>query len=309
MQKKKHKKSILPAILIVLAAAVLIVCVYKSGIVQSLLGQDGAAPVPSGSTNVTPAAPQGQPSTEENTNTNENNIVLTETKEADRSYINETLFLGDSNTAKYLDYLDDDGMPYCTTDNTIGVISMGIEHITTLPCMSFSTGLYTMPDAVSILQPRRMIIMFGTNNLDYGDQGAKAFADYYTEQIKAIQNAYPDADIIINSILPATATTVFYNAQMNRIRLFNQEILRICTENGWKFLNSFEAFVDDTGYADPALYEPDGLHLNRDGVDTMFRYIRTHALYTKDRRTMPLKEIPAVNGPLVNILLPAPAAE
>ena len=77
----------------------------------------------------------------------------------------------------------------------------------------------------------------------------------------------------------------------------------MCIKNGWRFLNSFEALIDDTGYGDPELFIDDGLHLDQKGVDTMFSYIRSHALYTKDRRTMPLNKIPQINGPLTQMLL------
>ena len=258
------------------------------------------APAEDPNSNVVPADPRD--SIEKNTN--ENNTVLIETKYADRSYIDETLFLGDSNTAKYLEYTDEHGQPYTTVSNNIGIYSMGIEHIQVLHCMSFKTGTFTMPDSVSILQPRRMIIMFGTNNLkDYGVQGAAAFADYYAAQIKVLSDAYPNADIIINSVPPATSDTAFWSVEIETIKAFNDAIKEMCKKNGWKFLNSFEALIDGTGYANPELFEGDGIHLNQKGVDIMFDYIRSHALYTEDRRTTPLKDIPEINGPLTRMLI------
>ena len=239
-------------------------------------------------------------------NTNKDNIVLTETRDAGREYTDETLFLGDSNTAMFLKYSDPKGQAYSTKKNTIGIVSMGIEHISKLRCMSFSTGLLTMPQAAAVIQPRRIIMMFGTNDLMYGAESASRFAQLYAEKIREIQSACPYADIIINSVLPATSDTYFSNAAIDTIREFNRQFLKMCTDNGWKFLYSFEAFTDSSGCGDPELFQADGLHLNAAGVETMFGYIRSHALLTEDRRTMPLDPVPEIYGPVVDLIAPMP---
>ena len=60
--------------------------------------------------------------------------VLPQTPDAGRSYVDETLFIGDSNTARYLLYADDTGQAFTTLNNNIGVVSMGAGAITTLKC-------------------------------------------------------------------------------------------------------------------------------------------------------------------------------
>ena len=64
--------------------------------------------------------------------------VLPKTEAAGRSYIDETLFIGDSNTARYLMYADETGTAFTTLANNIGVVSMGAGAITTLKCEQFS---------------------------------------------------------------------------------------------------------------------------------------------------------------------------
>ena len=56
-----------------------------------------------------------------------------QTPDAGRSYVDETLFIGDSNTARYMMYADETGTPAFTSlKNNIGVVSMGAGAITTL---------------------------------------------------------------------------------------------------------------------------------------------------------------------------------
>ena len=56
-----------------------------------------------------------------------------------------------------------------------------------------------MPEAVKIMQPRRVIIGFGTNNLTMDEE---IFIEEYKEGLAAIHEAYPYADIIVNAIPP-----------------------------------------------------------------------------------------------------------
>lgn len=93
--------------------------------------------------------------------------ILPQTADAGRSYVDDTLFIGDSNTVRYTMYADDTGTAFSTLKNNIGVVSMGAGSITTLKCEKFKgdSTLYTIPDAVAKLQPKRIIIGFGSNTL------------------------------------------------------------------------------------------------------------------------------------------------
>ena len=63
--------------------------------------------------------------------------VLPATEDAGRSYMDETLFIGDSNTVRYTMYADETGTAFASVDNSIGVVSMGAGAITTLKCEKF----------------------------------------------------------------------------------------------------------------------------------------------------------------------------
>ena len=234
-------------------------------------------------------------------NTNENNIVLTETKPADQQYIDDTLFLGDSNTVRFAYTPDANGHTFTTKYNTIAVSSMGIERISSLECMQFSTGTFTMVRSVAIIQPRRIIITFGTNNL--GDSSSN-FAAKYERQLKAIEKAYPQADLIVNTIPPSASFCRYRFPKNDTIIAFNEQIQTLCEKNGWWFLNTHEVLYDsETGYGYSECFATDGLHLNREGVERVFEYILNHALYTEDTRPKPLKSIPKIYGALYNMLL------
>ncbi|MBQ1383257.1 MAG: PASTA domain-containing protein [Solobacterium sp.] len=230
--------------------------------------------------------------------------ILAETEDAGREYIDSTLFLGDSNTARFLRFLsDDDKTAFTTIKNTIGVVGMGVDAIASLPCMQFSTGTFTIPRSVAILQPERVIIMFGTNNLYGSSKEAEGFAQRYTQQILAIQKAYPSVDIIVASIPPVSKVRDYTNVSMTQIDAYNKAIVRMCEENDWKYLNTAEALKDPrTGFAREGMMDKDGLHLSRQGLITLFSYIRTHAWITEDDRPKPLSAIPAVYGVVPDLI-------
>lgn len=224
--------------------------------------------------------------------------VLEDTKDAGESYVESTLFLGDSNTARFLAVINSDTKKTFTSkSNTIGVVGMGIDAISAFPCMDFSTGRFSMPQSVAILQPERVIITMGTNNLYGSSTETKSFIERYQKGIQAVEKAYPSVDIIVNAIPPVSKNTTYTNVKMVQIDAYNKAIAKMCQDNDWKFLDSSEALKDEkTGYAKDGYMISDGLHLSEKGLRALFEYIRTHSYITDDDRPKPLAAIPNIIG-------------
>ena len=237
--------------------------------------------------------------------------VLPKTEAAGRSYIDETLFIGDSNTARYLMYADETGTAFTTLANNIGVVSMGAGAITTLKCEQFSgsSTMYTVPDAVAMLKPKRIIICYGTNNLGGSSTDATSFISTYLKGLKAIETAWPYCDIIVSAIPPLDKQRENTNLTMTQVDAYNAALIQMCEENGYKFLNSAEVLRDDaTGWAKTDYTLSDGVHLSKTAVTEYFTYVRTHAYVTEDRRPQPLGNIPTPVGPPVNLISQDPIA-
>ena len=227
------------------------------------------------------------PTTEAEAVTAQTGAILAETPDAGRSYVEETLFIGDSNTARYMMYADETGEAFTSLSNNIGVVSMGVGAITTLKCEQFVgySQMYTIPDAVAMLKPRRIIIGFGTNNLSGQSTNADSFIETYLKGLKAIQEAWPYADIIVNAIPPLDKQRENQNLYMVQVDAYNAALAEMCEENGFKFLNSAEVLRDpETGWAKKDYTLSDGVHLSKTAVTAFFDYVRTHAYVTDDRR-------------------------
>lgn len=207
--------------------------------------------------------------------------ILEESADAGQSYVDETLFLGDSNTARMYRIFN-----YCSYDNAIGSVGMSGKSLATYACVQFQgySGYKTMPEAVALMQPRRVILTFGTNDLS-SSYSASSFASDYAKGIKAVQDAYPSVDIIVNAIPPLGQQHSNQNLTQTQVDEYNKALVQMCQDNGWKFLNSAEVLKDaSTGYAKSGYVAGDGIHLTEDGMDALFKYIRTHSYITEDDR-------------------------
>ena len=257
------------------------------------------------------AAPAATPATSAEPVCAEVGTILPETADAGRSYVDETLFIGDSNTARYLLYANETGTAFTSLNNNIGVVSMGVGSITSLKCEKFkgSSAMYTVPDAVAMLKPKRIIICYGTNNLSGSSTDATNYIKTYLQGLQAIQTAWPYCDIIVSAIPPLDRQRENTNLTMTQVDAYNAALVQMCEENSFKFLNSAEVLRDAaTGWAKTDYTLSDGVHLSKTAVTAYFDYVRTHAYITEDRRPQPLGTIPQPDGVPANLITSDPIA-
>ena len=293
---------------VLLAAAALAVCLTGCSHAQTDATPSATSETAGAAATATPAA---TPVTSAEPVCAEVGTILAETADAGRSYVDETLFIGDSNTARYLLYANETGTAFTSLNNNIGVVSMGVGSITSLKCEKFkgSSAMYTVPDAVAMLKPKRIIICYGTNNLSGSSTDATNYIKTYLQGLQAIQTAWPYCDIIVSAIPPLDRQRENTNLTMTQVDAYNAALVQMCEENGFKFLNSAEVLRDDaTGWAKKDYTLSDGVHLSKEAVTAYFTYVRTHAYAAEDRRPQPLGTIPTPDGVPANLINKDPIA-
>ena len=293
---------------VLLAAAALAVCLTGCSHAQTDATPSATSETAGAAATATPAA---TPATSAEPVFAEVGTILAETADAGRSYVDETLFIGDSNTARYLLYANETGTAFTSLNNNIGVVSMGVGSITSLKCEKFkgSSAMYTVPDAVAMLKPKRIIICYGTNNLSGSSTDATNYIKTYLQGLQAIQTAWPYCDIIVSAIPPLDRQRENTNLTMTQVDAYNAALVQMCEENGFKFLNSAEVLRDDaTGWAKKDYTLSDGVHLSKEAVTAYFTYVRTHAYAAEDRRPQPLGTIPTPDGVPANLINKDPIA-
>lgn len=204
--------------------------------------------------------------------------VLAETADAGESYLEDTLFLGDSNTVRFYQNGLLSLQQYCAKEG-LSVLSACTEQFVTF---KKDDTLYTLADAVAKLKPRRVVVTLGTND------SALSTADFisnYRTFLEQLQAKYPYADVIVNTIPPIPAAHSNYpDMKQEKIDDFNMALADLCEEMGVKFLNSAEALKDETGYGNASYYATNDIHLTSSGLKAVLNYVRTHAYSSEDRR-------------------------
>ena len=237
---------------------------------------------------------------------NASTALLTETADAGTDYLNDTLFLGDSNTVR----LYNNGLislqQFCAKEG-IGTQVALSEGIVTF---KKDSNHYTIPQAVAMMKPRRVVMTFGTN-----DTGMEVsdFIAHYTALIQAIQQSYPYTDIIVNTVPPVPADHSNYpHMDQAKIDDFNMALLDMCEQLGVRFLNSAEALKGSDGYGIADYYTSGDIHLKSAGLKAVLNYLRTHALQTEDRRpdtnNIPTRTMEYVSNPSSAVAAPSSEA-
>ena len=291
------------------AVLVCILCVLAVlltfGITTTLLKKGGGEPAPSVSESVADPTP-GEDLSGHYQIDNASTALLTETADAGTDYLNDTLFLGDSNTVR----LYNNGLislqQFCAKEG-IGTQVALSEGIVTF---KKDSNHYTIPQAVAMMKPRRVVMTFGTN-----DTGMEVpdFIAHYTALIQAIQQSYPYTDIIVNTVPPVPADHSNYpHMDQAKIDDFNMALLDLCEQLGVRFLNSAEALKGSDGYGIADYYTSGDIHLKSAGLKAVLNYIRTHALQTEDRRpdtnNIPTRTMEYVSNPSSAVAAPSSEA-
>ena len=237
---------------------------------------------------------------------NASTALLTETADAGTDYLNETLFLGDSNTVR----LYNNGLislqQFCAKEGIGTQVALN-EGIVTF---KKDSNHYTIPQAVAMMKPRRVVMTFGTN-----DTGMEVsdFIAHYTALIQAIQQSYPYTDIIVNTVPPVPADHSNYpHMDQAKIDDFNMALLDLCEQLGVRFLNSAETLKGSDGYGIADYYTSGDIHLKSAGLKAVLNYLRTHALQTEDRRpdtnNIPTRTMEYVSNPSSAVAAPSSEA-
>ena len=291
------------------AVLVCILCVLAVlltfGITTTLLKKGGEEPAPSVSESVADPTP-GEDLSGHYQIDNASTALLTETADAGTDYLNDTLFLGDSNTVR----LYNNGLislqQFCAKEGIGTQVALN-EGIVTF---KKDSNHYTIPQAVAMMKPRRVVMTFGTN-----DTGMEVpdFIAHYTALIQAIQQSYPYTDIIVNTVPPVPADHSNYpHMDQAKIDDFNMALLDLCEQLGVRFLNSAETLKGSDGYGIADYYTSGDIHLKSAGLKAVLNYLRTHALQTEDRRpdtnNIPTRTMEYVSNPSSAVAAPSSEA-
>ena len=113
-------------------------------------------------------------------------------------------------------------------------------------------------DGIAALDPERVYVAYGINDIKSGVGGgtAAAYALYAQERIRELEDALDGAEIYVNSILPASASLQARDPDYRKVYDYNTQLKEMCTRCGWHYIDNSELAEEHED-----LYVSDGIHL------------------------------------------------
>ena len=193
--------------------------------------------------------------------------LVTATKEAQEEYYKDAVFIGDSRTQ---------GLQInagLTSPDFFAGRGLNVKNARTEKVVKNAAGkAVTVIDALKDKQYKKVYICFGINEL--GWPYTNIFADEYQKTIDAIKKIQPNAEVVVQGILPVTEkkskSDKIFN--MKNVKKFNKVIKKMAEDNGETYVDNSPAVANDKGYL-PGDVTPDGIHMNREYCKRILAYI------------------------------------
>ena len=188
------------------------------------------------------------------------------------SYFDDVAFVGDSRTDGFRLYSGlDRGTYFCVTGETVASAT-DMQNWKTEDGKKIS-----LADAVAAADCGKIYLMLGVNEL--GWNGTDIFRTHAGNLLQRLRADHPDAEIVVQSLLPVSAEQDAKGSYVNnqRILVYNQVWMELAEANGCDYVNAAEAVTGEDGCL-PENMSFDGIHLNRAGCHAWLDYLRTHSV-------------------------------
>lgn len=262
--RKKKKHSVLAAfftaVLFCLAVGAFLLALNLNTLLNSC--GDGGNPCPpqAGSDSQTPDA---------------NATTAAPISESLEEYIAGTIFIGDSRTNGMVQY------GYVPRNNAYAID--GANHIAARTerflILSANGRKLTIPEAIGVVKPKRIIVSFGVNGVSFLDE--ERFISGYEQLLDDLIAQSPDSVIAVQSILPVSAsretgTDAMSNSKIDRYNLLLREMAE---RRGIRYLDTAPLLKNAYGKLDGLYDSGDGLHFNEQAYQVLFDYFDKNRLY------------------------------
>lgn len=196
------------------------------------------------------------------------------------SWFDDAVFFGDSVSGWLHTYAGDAGLGKATfltgtsfgIENSLKDVSPSSYH------PSYQGTKMKLEDAVVKCGAKKVYIMLGMNDIDYGQE--RIVNDY----VKLVQNIVaksPEAQIYIQSVTPMIntskrATDTFNNAT---VKAFNDAMKQQCQTHRWNYLDIASVFSEPNGSLRESVCSDAaamGLHITQVATKDWVAYLRTH---------------------------------
>lgn len=195
-----------------------------------------------------------------------------ESEAVEDDYFDDAVFLGDSRTEGFSLY---SGLKTGTYLYGVGAT---VESVFTKKAWPVG-GEEKVPllDALAEEDCGKIYVMLGINELGWSKK--ETFQEQYGKVIDRIRGDHPDAEIILQTILPVSAKQDAKGSYVNneRVAVYNAVIWELAEEKECALVDVAAALSGEDGCL-PADLNFDGVHLNPVGCRLWLDYLRTHSV-------------------------------
>ena len=129
-------------------------------------------------------------------------------------------------------------------------------------------------------QYAKVYLMFGVNELGYGDDAA--FTDAFSRTVDEIRARQPEAVVYIQSLVPIEPEKAYKTnpaAWLNNdnVARYNELLRQVCADKGVVYVDVAAALTDETGVLPPE-GTTDGIHFTRSWYEKWYAYLKTHTV-------------------------------
>ena len=133
-------------------------------------------------------------------------------------------------------------------------------------------GMRKRASMVKGLEPKKVFFLGGINGLT--NFNGKRCVETYEKLIIDLEQALPEAEIYLHSVLPLAKNKEKSICQNEKIELFNREIERLAEKHGHTFVNLYPLYLSD-GHLDSSCTK-DGIHLIPEAYDRWYKTIEEY---------------------------------
>ncbi|MFN3404927.1 MAG: GDSL-type esterase/lipase family protein [Cytophagaceae bacterium] len=123
--------------------------------------------------------------------------------------------------------------------------------------------VYYVDRVILVYKPSQVFIYSGENDIAFGAAPEEVLNDFKI-LVKRIQEKLPACRIHYISIKPSPSRRI-YQEDFRKANFLIESFIKNQNNPKLKFINVFDAMLDDIGRPRPALFIADSLHMNQDG--------------------------------------------
>lgn len=186
-------------------------------------------------------------------------------------WFRDAAFVGDSRMAGVMLYAK---FEYGADFSHVGLT---VSDVFTKPYIETDSGTLTVSDALVGGTYGKVYIMTGLNELGWTNYDR--FVQCYGDLVDRVKETHPEAQIYVISVLPVGSAATAEKDYLNnaRVQMFNDYILKMCSEKNVFYVDGYAAVADSDGNL-PDDAAPDGVHMEPKYCRMLTDYLLSHTV-------------------------------